>query len=167
MALLDTLRSRGLPQATYLLRAVPSLELRAAQRAAEQAQAQLREAEANRTVTTERRRAAREATDRLHACFTALTIRAMLPDELEALIGEHKPTDDDRDGAIFHHKTFMPALLGQCVFESPDAPEPAMTADQWNVEISKGSMSLGEVGHLFAACWEINDRSPDPDLPKG
>jgi hypothetical protein len=168
MALLDTLHSRGLPQTTYPLRAVPSPELAAAQRVHGLAVSALREAELSKRVTADLRKRVDAAEAVVRECYTELTVRAMPPDELEALIGEHKPTDADRDeGALFHRQTFAPALIARCVYDDPKATDPALTADQWAQEMAKGSMSLGEAMALFNCCWQVNDRTPDPDIPKG
>lgn len=168
MGALDTLRSRGLPQSTYLLRAVPSSELAAAQREYVSAHAALREAEAAKRVTSAHKRALDKALDRVHGCFITLTIRALPPAELEDLIDAHKPDDDEREqGSIFHRKTFAPELIARCVFDSDDAEKPSGSAAEWDEQMTGGNMSLGEAASLFQACWDVNDRTPDPDVPKG
>lgn len=167
MGALDTLRTRGLPQSTYLLRAVPSAELVAAQHEHTKALAALRDAEAAKRVTSAQRQAVDSAMRRVHGCYITLTIKAIPPAELEDLINAHKPTDEEREeGAIFHRKTFAPELISRCVFDSDDAEKPSGSAAEWNEQITGGSMSLGEAAALFQVCWDVNDRTPDPDIPK-
>jgi hypothetical protein len=101
----------------------------------------------------------------LDECYVLLTVRALPPSEMEALLSEHPATDGK--GLPFNQNSFMPALLARCVFDDEDSAEPAMTAIEWAEEIAKGSSSMGEVGALFQACWQVNDRSPDARIPKG
>lgn len=153
-----------------MLRAVPSIEVHAAERELDAVTRELRAAEASRGVTTTLRRRIEAAEARVRDCYTQLTLRALPPAELEALLAEHKATDADRDrdpGAVWNRDTFVPALLAVAVYDDPDATAPALTVDQWAMEITKGSASLGEVAALFDACWAVNDRTPDADIPKG
>jgi hypothetical protein len=170
MGLRDELRGRGLPQATFSIRRVPSEELAAAEAELDAAIGELRDAEAARRVSSALRQQVEDAAARLDACFRELTIRALPPADLEALVNAHPATEAQRDkvpDAAWNRDTFAPALLAVCVFDEPGATEPALTESEWVQETTKGSMSLGEIGALFEACWRVNDRSPDVRLPKG
>jgi hypothetical protein len=166
MGLRETLAERGLPQAEFPLRRVPSLELTAAENELRDASAALAAAEASRTVSTAHRTRVDEAADRLRACYTFLVIKAIPPKEMEELIAAHK-APDDKPNDLFDQHTFMPELLARCVYDAPDAAEPALSADEWTLEIQKGSSSAGEIGALFQATWNVNDRAPDSAIPKG
>lgn len=169
MSLRDTLRARGLPHITVPIRAVPSAEVAEAEAELAAATAALADAEARRTVSTALRHRVDAAASAVDACYTELTVRALPAAEMEALIAEH-PADTEHQrgqGIPFDRVTFVPALLSRCVFDSPDATEPALTEQEWTDEFAKGSGSLGEIGALFTACWQVNDRTPDPRLPKG
>lgn len=168
MPLRDTLRARGLPHVTVPIRAVPSAELAAAQAELAEASAALADAEARRAASTTLRRRVEAAQAAVDACYTTLTVRALPPAEMESLLAEHPAADAERDrGVPFDRSTFVPALLARCVFDEPDSTEPALTEQEWVEEFAKGSGSLGEIGSLFTACWEVNDRTPDARIPKG
>jgi len=166
MGLRDTFAARGLPHLTVPIRAVPSTELAAAEAELAAAAADLVAAEQRGAVSTAHRRRVTAARAAVDDCYTWLTVRALPPAEMEALLAEH-PAADDPAGLPFHRATFVPALLARCVFDDPDTAAPALTEDEWVTEVAKGSSSLGEVGGLFAACWEVNDRTPDRRIPKG
>lgn len=168
MSLRDTLRARGLPHVTVHIRAVPSAQLAAAEAELAAAAAALADAEARRTVSTALRRRVEAAQAAVDNCYTILTVRALPPAEMETLLSEHPATDQQHDqGVPFNRASFVPALLARCVFDDPDATEPALTEQEWAEEFAKGSGSLGEIGALFSACWQVNDRTPDPYIPKG
>lgn len=166
VGLRDTLRARGLPHVTVPIRAVSSAQLAAAEIELASASAAFADAEARRTLSTALRRRVEAAQAAIDDCYTPLIVRALPPAEMEALLAEH-PAADEQHGVPFHRATFVPALLARCVFDDPEATEPAMTEPEWAEEFAKGSGSLGELGALFSACWQVNDRSPDPRLPKG
>lgn len=165
MGLRETLRARGLPYVTVPIRAVSSTQIAAAEAELHAAAVSLSEAEARRNVTTAMRARVEHAQEAVDACYTLLTVRAIPPADMEALLAEH-PAADDR-GMPFNRATFVPALLARCVFDDQDAEKPAMTESDWIAEISSGSSSLGEIGALFTACWQVNDRTPDNRIPKG
>lgn len=166
MGLRETFRARGLPHVTVPIRAVPSQQIAAAEAELRAAAIALSEADSRHAVTTAMRARVEAAEAALDACFTVLVVRAIPPADMEALIAEHPSTDAD-DAVPFSRKTFVPALLARCVFDSTDAEKPAMSEAEWIDEVSAGSSSLGEVGALFTACWQINDRTPDARIPKG
>lgn len=168
MGLREVFQTRGLPQATYPLRAVSSQELDDAEQRLSAARAALAQAEAERKVSTALRQAVDDAIGTVRGCYQHLTVRALPPAEMEAVVGEHPPTDEQREhGDPFNRLTLVPVLLGRCVFDTPDATEPALSEDEWAQQVAKGSTSLGEVAGLFNAVWQINDRTPDVSVPKG
>lgn len=168
MGLRDALRGRGLPHITVPIRAVPSAQIAAAEAELAEASAAVAEAEARQRVTTALRQRLAAAEQTLDDCYVLLTIRALPPAELEALLAEHPAGEDEREqGLPFARKTFAPALMARCVFDDAEAPEPALTAEEWADELAKGSSSMGEISAIFGACWQVNDRSPDARIPKG
>lgn len=168
MALRETLATRGLPVAEYPLRAVPSRQLADAEDALTRARFELAQAEAAKTVSTGHRTRVERAEADYRACFEWLTLRALPPAEMEALIAEHPPEDvDTARGEPFHRATLIPALLAVCVYDDTDATEPALTVAEWAEQVAKGSGSAGEIAGLFQAVWQLNDRTPDANIPKG
>lgn len=168
MGLRETLATRGLPVAEYPLRAVPSRQLADAEERLTRARFELATAEAARTVSTGHRTRVEQAEAAYRACFSWLTLRALPPAEMETLVAEHPPQDEDSArGEPFHRASLMPALLAACVYDDPDATEPALTVAEWGEQVAKGSGSAGEIAGLFQAVWHLNDRTPDVNIPKG
>lgn len=94
--------------------------------------------------------AARSAVD---ACHETLTIVALAPDDWEALVAAHPPTEQQKD-AWWNPATFIPALLAECVASD-------VTAADWADYTTKGPMSLGEVTSLVNAALDVNHRVSD------
>lgn len=144
MGLKDRLSARRRPTATYSLRidddATARAELGAARAAGDEA----------RIV------AAREAVE---ACYEQVTLTALPPVELEALIAAHPPPQNMQGQKIFNPATFIPALLAVSV-------DSDVTEEDWTEYYTSGAMTTGEVAHLFDAVWTLNHRPPDPSLPK-
>lgn len=166
MSLRDIFAERGLPEATFPLRRVSSQVLVEAEEELRSASAALLVAEADRTVSTAHRTRVDDAVNRVRDCYTFLTVRALPPAEMEDLIAQH-PAPEGKPGELFDRKTLMPILLERCVFDSPESQEFALSAEEWEQQITKGSGSAGEIGALFHAVWNVNDRAPDVNLPKG
>ncbi|MBP2370222.1 hypothetical protein [Pseudonocardia parietis] len=105
--------------------------------------------------------------------YERLVVRALPPDEMDALVAAHPPTDEDKakakergGDAAWNPATFAPALLGACVH--PEDPDDAPLSEQeWAELTSKGPVSSGELRYLLQTALDINDRSPDPNLGKG
>lgn len=96
----------------------------------------------------------------VEACYEEVTITALAPEVMEALQGQHPPTEEQRDrNALYNSVTFPPALIAACV-DTDD------TEQEWDEYTKKGPLTLGEALDLFYACWDINHRTPDPWLPK-
>jgi hypothetical protein len=144
MGLKDRLAGRQRPAATHALRieddTVARVELVAA-RAAE---------DESRVV------AAQEA---IEACYEQVTITALPPADMEALLAEHPPPEGSKGQKIFNPATFVPALLAACV-------ESDVAEEDWAVYVTTGAMTIGEVSALFDAVWSLNYRAPDPSVPK-
>lgn len=145
MSLRDRLAARQRPTVTFLLRI-------------DEDGAALAELAAAQAVGAPERVAAAEAA--VEACYERLTINALPPADLEALVEAHPPSEAERDKKIFNMPTFLPALLAACV-------DSDITEDEWATLTTKGPLTQGETTALFQAAWEINYRSPDPGLPKG
>jgi hypothetical protein len=145
MGLKDRLADRPRPSTTYSLRIdddeIPRAELIAARAACDE----------SRIV------AAQEAVE---ACYEQVTITALPPVDMEALLAEHPAPENANVQKIFNPATFVPALLAACV-------ESDVTEEDWAVYVTTGAMTIGEVGALFDAVWSLNYRAPDPSVPKG
>lgn len=147
MGLRDRLARGARPQVTHPLRVEDDTAARAELAAA------------TASGDEERITLAREA---VAACYEDVVIVALPPADMEALIGQHPPTQEQRSrNGIFNPATFVPALLAACV-------ESDVTEDDWREYTSTaGPMTAGEVTALFNAAWDLNYRIPDPDLGKG
>lgn len=106
--------------------------------------------------------------------YARLVVRALPPDDMDALVAEHPPTDEDKakakergGDAAWSPATFGPALLAACVSTEDDPDKPAMSADEWSEITSSGPVSSGELRYLLTTALDINDRTPDPTLGKG
>lgn len=109
------------------------------------------------------RKALAKAEKTVEAYYETLVLRAMAPDEFEALIASHRPTDEQRkaDGeAQWNKDTFPPALLSYCV-------EGDMTEADWNEFWHSDRLSTAERNQLLSAALEVNIRLADDTVPKG
>lgn len=144
MGLKDRLSARRRPTATYQLRidddTTARAELAAARAAGDEA----------RIV------AAQEAVE---ACYEQVTLTALPPADMEALLAEHPAPETLQGKSIFNPATFIPALLAACV-------DSDVTEADWAEYITTGAMTFGETTDLFNAVWELNYRAPDPAIPK-
>jgi hypothetical protein len=144
MGLKDRLSSRQRPTATYSLRidddTVARAELGAARAAGDEA----------RII------AAQEVVE---ACYEQVTLTALPPAELEALIAAHPPPKESQGQKAWNPVTFIPALLAASV-------DSDVTEDDWAEYHHSGAMTTGEIADLFNAVWELNYRAPDPNVKK-
>lgn len=173
MGLKDRFAARRLPRVTVPLRMDFSPESDVALREFTTADAALADAKLRHVpdLTGLERRVERARTA-LAPFYERLVVRALPPDEMDALIAEHPPTDEqkakakERGGeASWNPDTFAVALLSACVSTEDDPDKPVMSEQEW-VEV-KPSVSSGEFRYLINTAYDINDRSPDPDLGKG
>jgi ferric-dicitrate binding protein FerR (iron transport regulator) len=144
MGLKDRLAARRRPTATYALRIDDDTTARAELGAARAA------GDESRIV------AAQEAVE---ACYEQVTLTALPPVDLEALIAAHPPPKQLQGQKIFNSATFIPALLAVSV-------DSDVSEGDWAEYYTSGAMTTGEVAHLFEAVWSLNHRPPDPALPK-
>jgi hypothetical protein len=170
VTLKDRLRARGRPQVTYpiLTATLPQVQAAGAELAeARDALARAQQAPAGHLLVERYEQAVAAAGAALTACYEHVTITALPPEDMEALIGEHPPTPAQaEDGATWDPVTFVPALLAASVSFGPD--EPPWTSEEWAQETTAtGALSLGEVTGLFQAALDVNSRSPDPRTGKG
>lgn len=94
-------------------------------------------------------------------------LRAIPPNEFEALADEHPPTaEQEARGAAWNSATFRPALLEACVI-TPDGEDP-LTAADWADAAASGWMTIGELNSLFDCALELNaGRWPSARTGKG
>lgn len=156
--------ARQLPQVVYPLRMDFSEESDAAERELVEAEANLADGRARGwTDLGALQRGVDRARERRDGFYAFLTVRALPPVEFEELIAAHPPTDEQRkkhDRIVWNPDTFVPALLAAAI-------ESDMTAEDWAEVTSKGPIATGEVGALFNAAMQVNDRTPDPHMGKG
>lgn len=169
MGLKDRFAARQRPRETFPLRMDFGPESEDAEREFARASAELAEARAagwtDLGALQRRVEAAREARNTF---YEFLEVVALSPREFDDLVGEHPPSEEQRAKAktqgrpepIWNTDTFVPALLAACI-------ESDMSADDWAELTSKGPVASGEVGALFSAALQVNDRTPDPSVGKG
>jgi hypothetical protein len=144
MGLKDRLSSRRRPTATYALRIDDDTVARA-------------ELGAARAVGDESRIVA--AQEAVEACYEQVTLTALAPADMEALLADHPAPEPLQGKSIFNPVTFIPALLAACV-------DSDVTEADWAEYVTTGAMTFGEVTDLFNTVWELNYRAPDPAIPK-
>ena len=148
-----------------------------AQQNARQARHKVGKGRAQVIRNADKAEAAAQAT--VDACYETIVLRAMEPDELEALISAHPPTDEqvqrtkeqrDRAGnrgetlpdwPSWDDLTFRPALLAAC-------SENGMDAYDWAVFLKSNVSNAEKVG-LWRAVMEVNHRERVADalvIPK-
>ncbi|MEO3875525.1 hypothetical protein ABGB18_42660 [Nonomuraea sp. B12E4] len=137
----DTEARKEAGQASILLNLLDAQGESADQAAVRKAKARLKKAEAA-----------------LKACYEFVTLRALPPDDFEALVDAHKPrpgTDDQQ----WDNETFPKAVFVACV-------ESDLSADDWE-HIWTSVLSNAERIELSNAAIRVNIRVPDSSLPKG
>lgn len=164
VSLRDRLRERELPQATVGIRIDWSEESYRLHRELDRQEQHLALAEAgNHADVDEVRARTNELRARIDSMYEMVTIRALPAADMERLLAEHPPTDEQRtqDPTVnFNRLTFFPALLAACV----EGPE---TEQDWAEMIESGELVIGELNALIGTAMEINDRSPSVSLGKG
>lgn len=146
MALRPSLAKRRLPSTTFPLRIEDDTVARAGLAAAEGSGDPERIAVAEATVG---------------ACYEQLKLTSLPPETWEELVSEHPATEaQQKSGQWCNMNTFLPALLAACV-------EGDETAEDWANYTQRGALSSGEADALFAAVIGINQRTPEPLVPKG
>jgi hypothetical protein len=112
-----------------------------------------------RKQTREAQDALKEAQSEYDAHTVTLTFQALERGQLEDLIKEHPPTEEEeeKDSAEFHFDTFAPALLA------------ASSADGMPLEYAQHAMrtwALDDWKSLWGAAWSVQQRRRT-DLGKG
>lgn len=157
---LERLLGRDLPTLIYHLRAATAEEVDAAENAVAEAKADQEiagfrrddradEAEAE---AAERVKAAQEA---LAACYVPVKVRALPPQEYEALVA--KFADEKTEGGV-DNKALSRAAFLACV-------QGGLTEAQWDEILAK--CSTGERVELYGYALAVNIRTTGGAIPKG
>lgn len=161
MGLRDRLRARQRPTTTYPLRVADTSE---AERELRESQVAYRRiarhgGEDDPAVRTAKERldAAQAAFD---ACFEMITLVALAPADLEALLAAHPPKGDG-DG-LFNPDTYPRELFLACV----EGHNGDMTREDWEHVLDE-SCSYGERQELYVLVQALNTRGPSSAIPKG
>jgi hypothetical protein len=96
------------------------------------------------------------AVARLDSCYEHVTVRALEPEEFEALVDEH-PAREDVDEA-WNDETFPWALFYACADDD-------LSAQEWE-EFLKKRCSQAERDVLLLAAQQVNVRAPSLAVPK-
>lgn len=164
MSLRERLKARPRPSAVFKLRmeddtkqreelAKANLAVTLARNVHEDGSGELVEAE----------RKFQQAQDELDACYEPLRLVALPPEEYEALLASHPPTEEQRkkdSDAMWNGDTFPFALIAVTV-------EGDMSEDDWREMHKEGRLNIGEFHRLFLECLEVNNRAANPSLGKG
>jgi hypothetical protein len=156
---LERLVTRGLPKVTYHLRAVePEVEEAAREKVAEAKDAADTASwhpEADDEAREKTAAALADARAGLAACYEPIVLRALPPEDYEALAAEHKDDKDDSglDQASLSYATFIACVQGGL----PEA--------KWRTILFK-QCSMGERTTLFSLAVLINQRATDGTVPK-
>lgn len=115
----------------------------------------------------ERAAAAQAAQDEVDAARAAVAehyleveLRAMHPDEWEALVAAHPAAKDSEDP--WDWGKVLPAALAECATD-----ESLRDGDWWAAELASGRWTWGDVQALRMAVLHVNTRTPDVLVPKG
>lgn len=166
MSARDRLLGRSIPPTLVTLRAVFTPKSDAAQREVEAASQALLIAEATGADLDPAQQRLEAAQAAMARFVEVLQATVLPPDEYDALIGDHPPTDEQRSqGGAWNSDTFPPSLLAACLQQDG---EPVMSADDWRSWAkTPGAVASGELAALFNICVQVNDRSPDVHVGKG
>lgn len=167
MSLRDQLRGRALP--TEIVRLpVDSAAYARCDQALAVAQWALDEARGRGLDTGGLRARVADAQAALEACpVIAVTLRALLAPEWEALVELHPATEEQQGrGMQWNPATFRPALLAACVVPPEDEPEP-LDAEYWERVVKDGELAAGEYNTLVNAAVQLNLRAPLSAVGKG
>lgn len=105
------------------------------------------------------------AIEKLNACYVKVTVRAMPPEEFEALVAAHPPRDakdigkDEDPDVAWNGKTLPRAAFLACV-------DGDMSRSEWE-EFLDGQCSRAERDQLYTAALTVNMRTPSESVPKG
>lgn len=164
----ERLLARRVPPTPVAIRVDFSPEADVAFAAYDEAVRDLRSAEFRDADLTEARARVASTKAALAPFQEVLFVGPVAPNEYDALLGEHPPTDEQRkDGASWNSDTFPPALLAACIGQ--DLPEgERMSEKDWLDWMTTASAGVhGEMFLLFDTCLRANDRSPDLHVGKG
>lgn len=170
MGLKDRFAARQRPQETFPLRMEFGPESEAAEREFNAAVLELASArERGLPDVGALQRRVDAAREKRESFYEFLVVRAMAPAEFEDLVSQHPATEEQHAKAkaedrphkpIWNPDTFIPALLAASI-------DSDMSGEDWAELTSKGPVAAGEVGALFNAALQVNDRTPDPTVGKG
>ncbi|WP_067967533.1 hypothetical protein [Nocardiopsis trehalosi] len=160
----DRLRARKRPHANYRFQVEdPTSAEKALAVVQEQYRAALLKAKDGERDADVKRLAKKveAAREKVDACFEEITLRAMAPKDLEALIAAHPPRKDHEDDDAWNTETFPRALFLECVEGVAD-----MSAADWEAFLDE-NCSEGERGELLLTAQVVNVRAPGSQVPKG
>lgn len=111
-----------------------------------------------RNKVTETATALEAATAEYDQTTVTLTFQALERGQLQTLLDEHPPTEEDEEkGGDFHFDTFAPELISAASMDGMPAEYAANALKTW---------SLSDSDDLWAAAWSVQRRKRS-DLGKG
>lgn len=160
MSLRERLLNRPRPSGRYPLRIDDDSDAREeVERARRVLTMLLMQGGAEEAALRRARTAVKKAEQKLSSCYEFVTLRALPPDEFEALVAAHKPRPET-DDRMWNDETFPKACLLACV-ETAD-----ISQEEWEQLWATG-LSNAERIELSNAAIRVNVRVPDSSLPKG
>lgn len=162
MSLRERLRARQRPTTTYPLRVADTSE---AERELREAQVAYRRIVRHGGGDDPAVAAAKTRLDTAQAafdeCYEMITLVALPPGDLEALLAAHPPREGQDDGP-FNSDTYPRALFLACV----DGHNGDMTREDWEHMLDQ-TCSYGERQELYVLAQALNTRGPSTAIPKG
>lgn len=119
---------------------------------------QMRGDAADQAAVRKARARLKKAEQALRGCYEFVTLRALPPDDFEALVADHKPRPET-DDRMWNGATFPKACFLACV-------ESDLSAEDWQ-HVWTTVLSNAERIELSNAAIRVNIRVPDSSLPKG
>jgi hypothetical protein len=102
-----------------------------------------------------------ELVERSAAAYAQIKIRQIPPDDMQAIVDAHQPTDEQAKQGARWAPTFGPAVLAATVVDSD------MSESDWAMLFKGDQLALGELMVLVNTAVAVNDRSPDVMWGKG
>ena len=161
----ERLRARERPMAVYPCRVATVEETQAAERALTLARQAVLAAGSDDKAVAKAQKALEEAQERRDGCYAQIRLRALAPEDFEALGDAYPQADEKADeqtrrdaDEAYLHAVFLASLEG----------DESMTDEDWTAFVRE-NLSTGERNDLYNLGIAVNGRvrALDPSVPKG
>jgi hypothetical protein len=164
----ERLLGRRIPPTRVSIRVDFSAEADEAFAAHEEAVRDLQTAELRTADLEQARTRVAETKAALESYQEVLLVSALAANEYDELIGQHPPTDQQRElGYSWNPDGFVPALLAACIGQELPETERMSEKDWIDWTTTASAAVSGELVTLYRTCLQVNDRSIDVHVGKG